>query len=126
MGPAHAPTLLCRYDVPQLAVGGSGDVLAGCTGGLLARMLSVLQQPANILPAHILPAHILAGQAVALHVLAGKSLAGQYPLRGNTPSEVADALPLTLSVYAGELATTCAAPHTATRDLKDDVLPWPR
>ena len=33
IGQADAPTLLCPYDVPQLAVGGSGDVLAGCAGG---------------------------------------------------------------------------------------------
>ena len=60
------------------------------------------------------PAHMLAGQAVALHALAGKSLAVQWPLRGNTPSAVADALPVVLAAY------------TATPAPEDDFLPWPR
>ena len=55
---------------------------------------------------------MLAGQAVALHALAGKSLAGQWPLRGNTPSAVADALPAALAAY------------TATPAPEDDFLPW--
>ena len=142
VGQAQAPTLLCPYDVPQLAVGGSGDVLAGCTGGLLARMLPAMRiqdktvvphatikqhsNTAKILEAEILqPAHMLAGQAVALHALAGKSLAEQWPLRGNTPSAVADALPHALSAYAGSFVTDNATP-TDTRDPKDDILPWPR
>ena len=152
VGQAQSPTLLCPYDVPQLAVGGSGDVLAGCTGGLLARMLPAMtqtnpaaQQNSNaaadqLLPPHMQPAHVLAGQAVALHALAGKSLAEQWPLRGNTPSDVADALPRTLATYAGALATYAdavapyadavaaaqPAPHSQSRDFKDDILPWPR
>ena len=122
-------------------------MLAGCTGGLLARMLpammqtqnagqsnntaaTYLLQPAYLLPAHILPAHILAGQAVALHALTGKSLAEQWPLRGNTPSAVADALPHTLSTYACGFSTSHAASDTTplahTQDSKDDILPWPR
>lgn len=139
VGQAQAPTLICPYDVPQLAVGGSGDVLAGCTGGLLARMrpamrmLNMTAQLHSSTTAHnnsstteiLQPAHILAGQAVALHVLAGKSLAEQWPLRGNTPSAVADALPRTLSAYACGFATDHTAP-TVTRDPKDDILPWPR
>lgn len=148
VGQGQAPTLLCPYDVPQLAVGGSGDVLAGCAGGLFARMLPALLhehtapqssttqqnnngatdmlQPAHQSAAHILPAHILAGQAVALHALAGKSLAAQWPQRGNTPSEVADALPRTLSTYAGKFATTGTPPNTVIPDFKDDILPWPK
>ena len=142
VGQTQAPTLLCPYDVPQLAVGGSGDVLAGCTGGLLARMLPAMRMQgktavphattkqhsntAKILEAEILqPAHMLAGQGVALHALAGKSLAKQWPLRGNTPSALADALPHALSAYAGSFATDNATP-TDTRDPKDDILPWPR
>ena len=147
VGQAHAPTLLCPYDVPQLAVGGSGDVLAGCTGGLLARILPAMRvqnknavphtttkqhsNTAKILEAEILqPAHMLAGQAVALHALAGKSLAEQWPLRGNTPSALADALPHTLSAYAGSNGTSHFAMQTTARIQisypKDDILPWPR
>ena len=138
VGQAQAPTLLCPYDVPQLAVGGSGDVLAGCTAGLLARMLPAMRMqgktagPRNTTTEQnsntaeiIQPAHMLAGQAVALHALAGKSLAKQWPLRGNTPSAVADALPHTLSAYADSFAAENATP-TDTRDPKDDILPWPR
>lgn len=121
IGQAGAPTLLCPYDVPQLAVGGSGDVLAGCTGGLLARMLPSRQTAKEQAQLHnntanhtLTPSHMLAGQAAALHALAGKNLAGQWPLRGNTPSEVADALPQTLSACV------------AASESKDDILPWPR
>ena len=118
-------------------MGGSGDVLAGCTGGLLARMLSAVMQSHHAAqqnsiaatdisqPVRLQPAHTLAGQAVALHALAGKSLAEQWPLRGNTPSDVADALPRTLSAYAAA-APAQAAPRIHTRDPKDDILPWPR
>ena len=121
IGQADAPTLLCPYDVPQLAVGGSGDVLAGCAGGLLARMLPGRQTAKEQAQLHnnttnhtLTPSHMLAGQAAALHALAGKNLAGQWPLRGNTPSAVADALPQTLSACI------------AANESKDDILPWPR
>ncbi|MFT3957737.1 MAG: NAD(P)H-hydrate dehydratase [Desulfovibrio sp.] len=121
IGQADAPTLLCPYDVPQLAVGGSGDVLAGCAGGLLARMLPGMQTAkgqaqlqSNTANHIVTPSHMLAGQAAALHALAGKSLAEQWPLRGNTPSAVADALPQALSA--------CMAACKS----KDDILPWPR
>ena len=125
IGQANAPTLLCPYDVPQLAVGGSGDVLAGCAGGLLARMLPSLRHalPTACTSAQLhdtaaknilTPSHMLAAQAAALHALAGKSLAGQWSHRGNTPSTVADALPHALSACM------------AASESKDDILPWPR
>ena len=121
IGQADAPTLLCPYDVPQLAVGGSGDVLAGCAGGLLARMLPGMQAAKEQAQVHnntanhtLTSSHMLAGQAAALHALAGKSLAEQWPLRGNTPSAVADALPQALSACM------------AASESKDDILPWPR
>ena len=66
------------------------------------------------------------GKSVALHALAGKSLAEQWPLRGNTPSDVADALPRTLATYADAVAAAQPAPHSQSRDFKDDILPWPR
>lgn len=111
VGQKTAPTLLCPYDVPQLAVGGSGDVLAGCIGGLLASRFAGVEQnnPANGI---LEPAHLLAGQGVALHALAGKSLADRWPARGNTPTAVADALPQAL-----------AACHAQTTE--EDTLPWP-
>lgn len=111
VGQRNAPMLLCPYDVPQLAVGGSGDVLAGCIGGLLASRFTAAER--NNPAAGILgPGLLLAGQGVALHALAGKSLADRWPERGNTPSAVADALPCALAA--------CPAPET-----EEDTLPWP-
>jgi NAD(P)H-hydrate epimerase len=63
---------------PNLAVGGSGDVLSGLLASLLARRLSPL----------------LAGSlAVYWHGRAGERLADTYPVRGNLASEIADMLP---------------------------------
>ena len=96
-------------------------MLAGCAGGLLARLLPGMQTAKEQAQVHnntanqtLTPSHMLAGQAAALHALAGKSIAEQWPLRGNTPSAVADALPQTLSACM------------AASESKDDILPWPR
>lgn len=114
VGQAHAPTLLCPYDVPQLAVGGSGDVLAGCIGGLLASRTPERRHEQNASASAPAPATLaLTGQAVALHALAGKSLAKDWPLRGNTASATADALPHALAQYAAT-------------EPENDILPWPR
>jgi NAD(P)H-hydrate epimerase len=78
VGRRGSPTLLSPYDVPQLAVAGSGDVLAGCCGALLAAGLPGLHA---------------AALGVCLHALAGKRLRQDFPARGNTASEVADTLP---------------------------------
>ncbi|MBE6441457.1 MAG: NAD(P)H-hydrate dehydratase [Desulfovibrio desulfuricans] len=95
VGQANAPTLLCPYDVPQLSVGGSGDVLAGCIGGLLARTARAADGDAA--PRAGL---LRAGQAVALHALAGRMLGAEWPLRGNTAAALADALPRALAAHA--------------------------
>lgn len=71
-------SIVVPYHVPQLAVGGSGDVLAGLIGSLLAA-------------GHSAPDAACIG--VHLHALAGLSLAGRYPWRGNGPLDIADALP---------------------------------
>lgn len=106
-----SPTGICPYDVPQLAVGGSGDVLAGCLGGLLASKPDI-EYNTNLeqtFPGG--PFLVTAGQGVALHALAGRSLAHQWPVRGNTATAIADALP---HVF-----------HTVSQDQEDD-LAWPR
>ena len=72
------PSVISPWDVPQLAVAGSGDVLAGLTGALLARKL---------------PAPLAATLAVWSHAFAGMHLAERFPLRGNTPQDIADTLP---------------------------------
>ena len=107
----ESPTGICPYDVPQLAIGGSGDVLAGCLGGLLASKpgFTYSSNPEHAFPGG--PSLIVAGQGVALHALAGRSLAHQWPVRGNTAAAIADALP---HVF-----------HTISQDQEDD-LAWPR
>lgn len=66
VGQRDCPTGLSPLDVPQLAMGGSGDVLAGCTAALLAR----LQESPRA-------AHQAACLAVALHAAAP---AGYWPV----------------------------------------------
>jgi NAD(P)H-hydrate epimerase len=74
---------VCPLDVPALAVAGTGDVLSGTIGALLAE----------------LPAPDAAAAGVYLHALAG-SLAARTD-RGLLAHEVADALPLALAHCRG-------------------------
>lgn len=107
VGQAHRPSLVCPYTVSQLSIGGAGDVLAGCLGGVLARTTRLTSKTeASNMPL------VRTGQAVALHALAGRLLNTQWPLRGNTAAAIADALPLVLATYARQ------APE-------GDILPWP-
>ena len=78
----QSPQLLCPVDIPQLSVGGSGDVLAGCAAALLARA------------AHNgAPALAVLGAALRLHAAAGLACATDFPCRGNGAVELAEALP---------------------------------
>ena len=75
------PSVISPWNIPQLAVAGSGDVLAGVIGAFLARghasgLASVL--------------------GVWLHILAGQKLSQTFPMRGNGPHDIADALPSVL------------------------------
>ncbi len=81
-----AGSLVCRHDepvtlapfaAPSLAVGGSGDVLAGVVAALLARGCEGA-----------------ACLGVYLHGRAGELLARRYPRRGVLAREIADAVPL--------------------------------
>ncbi|WP_300161794.1 NAD(P)H-hydrate dehydratase [Solidesulfovibrio sp.] len=63
---------------PNLAVGGSGDVLSGLAAALLAGPHTPL---------------LAACLAVYWHGLGGERLAAAYPRRGNLASEIADMLP---------------------------------
>jgi len=72
------PILVSPWAEPNLAVGGTGDVLAGLAGALLARGLDPLQATAL---------------AVHWHGAAGALLSRTHPFRGNLAGEVADALP---------------------------------
>lgn len=82
VGQACAPVFISPYAVPALAMGGSGDVLAGCIAAFLAQSRG--QEGAGLRAA---------AAGVALHALAGRSLGHDFPRRGCLASELADALP---------------------------------
>ncbi len=73
--------LLSPFAAPTLAVGGSGDVLTGLLAALLARGCAPLDA---------------AALAVYWHGHAGSLLEEDFPLRGNLPRDIADALPRVL------------------------------
>lgn len=76
-----ARTFLSPISCPNLAVGGSGDVLTGLVAALMAAGNSPLQA---------------CRLGVYWHGLAGKRLAKRYPRRGNLASEIAGTLPLVI------------------------------
>ena len=76
------PSVISPWNMPQLAVAGSGDVLAGAIGAFLAR-------------GHA--SGLAAALGVWLHVLAGLKLSETFPMRGNGPHDIADALPSVLA-----------------------------
>jgi NAD(P)H-hydrate epimerase len=76
--------LLSPLAEPNLAVGGSGDVLSGIIAALMARGMS--------------PA-LAAALGVHWHGAAGRLLREDYPARGNLASEIADMLPLAAKEY---------------------------
>lgn len=81
IGQKNMPLLVCPYDISQLAIGGSGDVLSGCIGSLLGfRELSQW------------PAIQVAAIGVIRHVLAGLICAQSYPDRGLMASTLAKTL----------------------------------
>lgn len=90
-GSRNQPTILAPYVEPCLAIAGSGDVLAGLAGSLVAQGIS----PAMVAPL-----------CVILHATAGKIVAKSYPCRGNTASTIAEALPMALS-YIAKGDTVC-------------------
>ncbi|MFP4213526.1 MAG: NAD(P)H-hydrate dehydratase [Desulfohalobiaceae bacterium] len=76
-GNAHISPIAC----PSLAVGGSGDVLSGILGSLLARGLGALDAACS---------------GAYWHGLAGERLQQQMPGRGNLAQEIANELPFCL------------------------------
>ncbi len=72
---------LSPFSEPNLAVAGSGDVLAGLLGALLGRGLAPWQA---------------ACLAVYVHGRCGAMLRTKYPLRGNLTREIAHAIPCAL------------------------------
>lgn len=93
------PVCVSPWDVPALAVGGSGDVLAGCLGALLARRAAhPAATPEEDCPVDALT---LAAVGVSWHALAGCAVAERYPARGNLAHELADALPAVHAAHGG-------------------------
>jgi ADP-dependent NAD(P)H-hydrate dehydratase / NAD(P)H-hydrate epimerase len=72
------PTAICPIQAPTLAVGGSGDVLSGCIGSLLARGVEPFD--AACLGAY-------------WHAYCGLYLEQTFPFRGNLAQEIAHGLP---------------------------------
>jgi NAD(P)H-hydrate epimerase len=82
--PGEPSLYVSPFTTPCLAVGGSGDVLAGLLAALAAQGKSSLRA---------------ARLAVYWHGLAGKLLEKNYPRRGNLASEIAAALPAALTEW---------------------------
>ncbi|MEF2232044.1 MAG: NAD(P)H-hydrate dehydratase [Pseudodesulfovibrio sp.] len=78
-------TCLSPFSEPNLAVGGSGDVLSGLLGSLLGQGLGQLQA---------------ACLGVYWHGLAGRLLGDDFPMRGNMASEIAHRLPKAAKEHA--------------------------
>ena len=75
-------SVISPWCVPQLAVAGSGDVLSGIAASLLAQGRDAVEA---------------ATIAVWTHALAGMRIAPSFPMRGNTPVDIADAIPQALA-----------------------------
>lgn len=71
-------TMISPISAPNLAAAGSGDILAGVLGALLARGIPPMQS---------------ACMGVYWHGMAGQYLGRKFPYRGNIATEIADMLP---------------------------------
>ena len=78
------PISISPFCAPNLAIAGSGDVLSGIIGSLMAQ-------------GH--PPLTAARIGVYWHGYAGTQLANDFPYRGNTPMEIADHLPTALKEW---------------------------
>ncbi|WP_432736229.1 NAD(P)H-hydrate dehydratase [Maridesulfovibrio sp. FT414] len=74
-------TMISPISTPNLAAAGSGDILAGMIGALLARSVPPMQS---------------ACIGVYWHGMAGLYLGDKFPYRGNIATEIADMLPVVL------------------------------
>lgn len=81
------PVLHSPFDLPGLAVGGSGDILSGILGAFLSHKTA---ETDSGLP--FTRTLALAAAAVYVHALAGQYVQNAYPERGNLPSEIACAV----------------------------------
>lgn len=86
IGRRGEPVTISPYAEPNLAVGGSGDVLTGCVAALIAQGLDSLSAACT---------------GVLLHGESGRLLSRSCPQRGNTASDIAAALPRAGAELAG-------------------------
>ncbi|MCR4667242.1 MAG: NAD(P)H-hydrate dehydratase [Desulfovibrio sp.] len=84
-----APLLVSPWDIPQLSVAGSGDVLSGILAALLAQRALFTGHQTPPIPESL----YLAAIGVAKHAMAGRLLARRAPERGILAHEIADSLP---------------------------------
>ncbi|MEG2172501.1 MAG: NAD(P)H-hydrate dehydratase [Desulfovibrionaceae bacterium] len=89
--------LVSPYRVSTLSVGGTGDVLSGCLGALMAHAAGRQETEA---PHKVLE---IAALGVILHAEAGACLTQDYPLRGNLASQVAEKLPQAMAILTRSL-----------------------
>lgn len=89
----EGPVAISPFHVPNLAVAGSGDVLAGVIGSLMAQGLAPLTA---------------ARAGVYWHGYAGRLLEKVFPYRGNTPLDIVENLPAALKEWK-----QCAQPKTS-------------
>lgn len=91
IGMEGRPVTIAPYAEPNLAVGGSGDVLSGCLCTLLAQTAA---HPSESSEAEgcASAAHLAACLGVHLHAKAGEVLRAAFPERGNTASDIAETL----------------------------------
>lgn len=92
--------LISPYDIPQLAIGGAGDVLSGVIGALAGMGTEPLDA---------------AARGVALHAVAGLICAKKFPGRGALASDIAAAIPEVPDFLSG----------CGKEALEEDVAPWP-
>ncbi|CCO24529.1 bifunctional ADP-dependent NAD(P)H-hydrate dehydratase/NAD(P)H-hydrate epimerase [Maridesulfovibrio hydrothermalis] len=78
IGCPDGKTMISPISAPNLAAAGSGDILAGVIGALLARGIPPMQS---------------ACMGVYWHGMAGVYLGEKFPYRGNIATEIADMLP---------------------------------
>ena len=87
IGTEGQPVTIAPYAEPNLAVGGSGDVLSGCLGTLMAQTAAHPSEGCES------SSFLAACMGVHLHARAGRLLREAFPQRGNSATDIAEMLP---------------------------------
>lgn len=94
--------IICPYDVPQLAIAGAGDALAGVLGAFMAA------RPGE-------DSLALAAHGVLRHALAGYFLGRELPERGALAADLVNMLPRVRKLLLAE----------PRDELESGLMPWP-